>query len=317
MATIKKILVPTDFSKNASTVYSFVQRMAKNYDAQVDFIHVLSLRRYALAEKSEENIETLRRLLDEKLVAELNTHIVPENRGKAVVVSQKRPAKAIADAGLEGEYDVIVTAARGRHESLFNKGSVAEKLIRLSAIPVLSVNKGFYPNINTILMPTDGSKISMEALPWAVLIAAQNNAVIEMIGVAKYDGMMLRAVDDSFSVHSAAEIKKRVFKRLKDFVGNSNNKLKFVGEPSYEDNVPVEIVNQLNRPVKLSLTVVKGSSAHSSIVERANDKAEAVIMATHGRGGMASLFLGSTTEKVIRNLRLPVMTVRPKSLTKK
>lgn len=317
MAAIKKILVPTDFSENASSVYSFVQRMAKNYDAQVDFIHVLSRRRYALAEKNEENIETLRRLLNEKLTSEINEYIVPENRGEAIVVSQKRPAKAIADIGVEGGYDVVVTAARGRHESLFNKGSVAEKLIRLSAVPVLSVNKGFDPDINTILVPTDGSKVSMEALPWAVLIAAQNNAVIEMIGVAKYDGMMLRAVDDSFSVHSAEEIKKRVFKRLKDFVNDSRNNLKFVGEPSYEDHVPVELVNHLNVSVELSLVVVKGSSAHSAIVERANDKAEVVIMATHGRGGMASLFLGSTTEKVIRSLRLPVMTVRPKFLKKK
>jgi nucleotide-binding universal stress UspA family protein len=36
-----------------------------------------------------------------------------------------------------------------------------------------------------------------------------------------------------------------------------------------------------------------------------------IVMATHGRTGIAHFLLGSTTEKVVRHARCPVLTVRP------
>ena len=36
-----------------------------------------------------------------------------------------------------------------------------------------------------------------------------------------------------------------------------------------------------------------------------------IVMATHGRGAVAHLLLGSTTEKVVRKARCAVLTVRP------
>ncbi len=36
-----------------------------------------------------------------------------------------------------------------------------------------------------------------------------------------------------------------------------------------------------------------------------------IVMATHGRGGLAHVWLGSITEKVIRSAPCPVLTLRP------
>jgi nucleotide-binding universal stress UspA family protein len=38
--------------------------------------------------------------------------------------------------------------------------------------------------------------------------------------------------------------------------------------------------------------------------------AEMIVMGTHGRGGLAHLFLGSVAEKVMRDSPVPVMTIR-------
>ncbi len=59
----------------------------------------------------------------------------------------------------------------------------------------------------------------------------------------------------------------------------------------------------------------KGVSAHLGIKDYATEHADAVVMATHGHGGLAHFFLGSTTEKVAHSLDMPVLTVRPPALS--
>jgi nucleotide-binding universal stress UspA family protein len=48
-----------------------------------------------------------------------------------------------------------------------------------------------------------------------------------------------------------------------------------------------------------------------SILETARDThTELIVMGTHGRTGLAHLFLGSMAEKVLRHATIPVLTVR-------
>ena len=42
-----------------------------------------------------------------------------------------------------------------------------------------------------------------------------------------------------------------------------------------------------------------------------HDKAGMILMATHGRTGLAHIFMGSTVEKVVRTSHVPVLTSRP------
>ncbi|HSE94115.1 MAG TPA: universal stress protein [Methylomirabilota bacterium] len=50
---------------------------------------------------------------------------------------------------------------------------------------------------------------------------------------------------------------------------------------------------------------------HDQIVRAARSRrADLIVMGTHGRGGMAKLFLGSVAERVIGSARCPVLTVR-------
>jgi nucleotide-binding universal stress UspA family protein len=50
--------------------------------------------------------------------------------------------------------------------------------------------------------------------------------------------------------------------------------------------------------------LVIGAAAHAA-------NAAAIVMATHGRGGLARLALGSTTEEVLRESRQPLLVIRP------
>lgn len=56
------------------------------------------------------------------------------------------------------------------------------------------------------------------------------------------------------------------------------------------------------------------TSASRRIVDRAAElETDLLVMGTHGRGGFDRLVLGSTTEKVIRKVRCPVLTVPPRA----
>lgn len=41
-------------------------------------------------------------------------------------------------------------------------------------------------------------------------------------------------------------------------------------------------------------------------------RADSIVMATSGRGGLAHLLIGSVAEKVVRHATVPVLTVRPR-----
>lgn len=59
-------------------------------------------------------------------------------------------------------------------------------------------------------------------------------------------------------------------------------------------------------------TILKTGSPAQVIVDTARgSRADVIIMATHGRTGLAHMVMGSTAEKVVRTASCPVITLRP------
>lgn len=145
---IKRILAPVDYSPCSRVALRFAAELAQRLGAVLDVVHVWDRPSYVsdvvmtrsdpLSPKSlivmiEENA---RRDLDQFLQsAELPAGNAPISR----LVSGD-PASAILHELKVGHYDLIVIGTHGRtgltHVLL---GSVAEKLVRLSPAPVLTV----------------------------------------------------------------------------------------------------------------------------------------------------------------------------------
>jgi nucleotide-binding universal stress UspA family protein len=63
---------------------------------------------------------------------------------------------------------------------------------------------------------------------------------------------------------------------------------------------------------RASTLVTEAPEAYKEILVQADQLgADLIVLGTHGRSGFERLFLGSTTEKVLRKARCPVMTVPP------
>jgi len=150
---IKKILWPTDLSENAAYALPYVASLSEKYQAEVHLIFVVEdvhqfdhfygdARPSFLKEFQERIIHKGEEYLDRICTRTLSG--CPLYR-KHIVVGD--PAHEILKYIHEGNMDLVVMATHGHGEEThggqmrhFPFGSVSEKVIRNSPVPVLAVN---------------------------------------------------------------------------------------------------------------------------------------------------------------------------------
>ena len=54
-----------------------------------------------------------------------------------------------------------------------------------------------------------------------------------------------------------------------------------------------------------------GYAAEEILSRAREEKADLIVMGTHGRKGIDRILFGSVAEKVVKNADMPVLTVRP------
>ena len=137
--------------------------------------------------------------------------------------------------------------------------------------------------LDTILVPLDGSPLAECALPKATELAEAANATIVLLRAA--EAHTLPGVDPT-------DAQVRVVAEAEEYLAQVAERLRTVG---VRHVVP---------------TVWYGPPA-STIVEGARfQKADLIVMTTHGRSGLGRLILGSVAESVLRGTRTPILLIR-------
>jgi universal stress protein A len=145
MKRIERILVPIDFSAGSAAALP----VAESLGGTIDLIHVWDPPAFVSTEVmlgSADSQGTLSKLEDERTRLELE-ELAKEERERGVAIGTTEVlngdvAKAICAYAEKGGYDVVVMGTAGRsglaHLLL---GSVAEKVVRHSTVPVLTVRE--------------------------------------------------------------------------------------------------------------------------------------------------------------------------------
>lgn len=146
-----------------------------------------------------------------------------------------------------------------------------------------------------ILVPTDGSKLSVAAVKQAVKFAGSIGAKITVLHVTPEYQMFL---DEGFVVPGTTSPSlKEQFKE--QAAARSKEILDAVRAEAAAGGVRCEGVS------------VASSSPYDSIIEQARkSKCDLIMMASHGRRGLSGLLLGSETSKVLVHSKIPVLVVR-------
>lgn len=143
----RKILVPTDFSRDADAAFGYALSIAAKYTARIFLLHVISntLQRSLSEYCHDPNI--VDRVMNESIVfsneklkeaidrerADRNIRIIPD-------VRKGQPHEEILKEAAERKIDLIVIASHG--ETGLKKyliGSVTEKLLKEAECPVLLI----------------------------------------------------------------------------------------------------------------------------------------------------------------------------------
>jgi nucleotide-binding universal stress UspA family protein len=143
MTTFTHILVPTDFGEPADRALDFAITIAAKFDAKLTMFHASGVPPYAYSAYAEglywptnEMTKEDKRWLDALVEKAKERYARIEG-----VVEAGNPWLAILEMAKAQHADLIVMGTHGRRGlSRVFLGSVAEKVVRLSPVPVLTIS---------------------------------------------------------------------------------------------------------------------------------------------------------------------------------
>ncbi len=146
--------------------------------------------------------------------------------------------------------------------------------------------------IGHILHPSDFSKASGAAFATAVDLAKSNRAELVVLHVLA-PPMPLMAGDGYVSPQVYEDLDKSA--------------------RAYASKELASLVAKAKKAGVRANAVLRDGIAHEQIVRAARSPlADMIVVGTHGRTGLAKLFLGSIAARVVSTAKCPVMTVRGK-----
>ncbi len=175
-----RILVPTDFGAPSRTAMGFARILREAFGAHVDAVHAvqIDLPPYFTSDQ----VETLRREIKkamksarEMLRKEAESSLGPD---VGTSVEDQQPLEAILEASVRLDSDLIIMGTHGRRGAQrLRLGSVAERVLRSSRIPVLTVRASSQPGrFKHVFCPRNFSAAGRAALNYAVEVAAITGA---------------------------------------------------------------------------------------------------------------------------------------------
>ncbi len=274
---MKKILVPTDFTALAENGLDQAVKMAKKIDAKVTVLHCLDLaNQYSDTETGALYLNSFIKFFDD-LKEDTNKKLTAirdrykEEVDIQVLFLEGNPKFQIADYANENNYDLIVMGTEGSDgfsEVFF--GSVAEKVVRRSLTPVLSMgNKNKNIDLSKIALVSDFRENSHVGYAKALKF-------IKALGTT----LLLARINTPFNFENTGFANKL----MDDFAHK------------YElENYQKEEYNH----ERFEVGVYKFAQEHDLGL---------VIIGTHGRSGVTHLFKNSLAEDVVNHLGLPILT---------
>ena len=139
--------------------------------------------------------------------------------------------------------------------------------------------------VKRVLVPTDFSDCSQEAMEYAIPLAQALQAQVFLLHVMEPP---VYGLDFSLTHPGTSH---SVRQKLVEMIQQSVDRMRELG---------IEAKGNLVTGVPF-VEIIKAAKKH---------EAGLIVMGTHGRSGLAHLWLGSTTERVIQRAHCPVLTVK-------
>ncbi|MFZ7127571.1 MAG: universal stress protein [Desulfobacterales bacterium] len=297
----KRILCGTDLSDNSNPAIVYGIALAREFQGVLTICHVVDMpvpsmygEAYIEPKDHLERSEAYARERIQEIMA-------GQNIQWEIEIAVGNPADELGRIAREREADVALAATRGRRGlKRLLIGSVTERLIQTLPCPLLVV-RGHQPTqalpldgelrFRRLLVGCDFSPDADLALKHALSLAQEFEAELHLAHVIEPPTYLdLVKSEDSFG----SEIRKDIQQLLKEKLGSQ---------------VPSEARNWCDPKTVL----LEGRPEDELIRYAEANGIDLIILGVRGHGLIGSLFVGSTTDRIVRNAGCPVLAVCKKS----
>src|SRR5215208_318458 len=283
----RSIVVPVDGSELAEGAIPYAIALAKQTQSTVRFV-LVHPEQYPplLIEPARVYLSELTERYRARLGASLSSIVLTGPVAPRLV-------QHVRDIGA----DVVVMTTHGRSglERVW-LGSVTDEVIRTIDVPVVVLRPkadGTFPafEMREILVPLDGSPLAETAVGPAAVLAKLWDAEMSLVQMV-YPVLFSSDPVLPFAGGHDEELTSRQRETAADYVRDLSGSLRAHGIRSS------------------GMAVVGPRPVAQSLIDLANPaRVSLVVMATHGRGGLRRLVLGSVTDKVVRGAKVPILVV--------
>jgi len=296
----KHILCATDFSDFSNHAIPYGIALAKEFKAKLFLCHVIDLSSAAIYGEAVLALEEQQKRMTKYAEDEMTELMSKEAVDWEPLIAVGNAAHEIARLAGEKQADITVAASHGRAGlKRLILGSVTERLMRTLPCPLLVVRspeRGFLApadqaiTLKKICVGCDFSPDSSLAFHYGLSLAQEFQASLHLVHVLQpplYEHM-----------EKPAESKEPSQKELKNVL-----------KKKLEDMVPEE-ARTWCEPV----TTLLAGQPHEELTKYAvvND-IDLIILGVRGHSLVETVFVGSTTDRVMRRAPCPVLSVQPSS----
>jgi nucleotide-binding universal stress UspA family protein len=298
---IRSVLLPLDGSPFAAQALAWAAAIARKARARLRLVLVHQPPGPPPARGSDRRLWTKIELSLRKAQRDYLRGVAAQVRAEdslqvATATLDGTPAPAIAAYVREMGVDLVVMTTHGRGGlQRAWLGSVADQLVRSLEIPLLLVRpiEGAQaePKLEEILVSLDGSRRAEAALPAALAMASLFGARLILVQAVEPVVMMVDA-PTPFARNVDEELSALRRREAKDYLHDMTERVSGLG-------------------VTATASAVLSSRAVEAIQAAARTPGVGMIaLATHGRGGVRRMVLGSVADKLVRSGDLPVLVAR-------
>lgn len=310
----QQIVVPLDGSEQAEHALAVAARIARRTEGAVTLMQVVGAEvargSDAMPVRTGEReapgshrpaVEYLERV-----------RLLPELAGvpTSVVVRDGDPvAWIVAEARRCGADLIVLSHRRHGAAASFFTGSVADRLMRRSHIPVLVIHAGSVTEFRAeqaqrstrqpvqALVPLDGSPLAEMAIPYA----------LEMLRVLE-DGqgahLHLAYVMDPKRAYRSGVPETTAMRDARTYLKSVTDRI--TADPSWRS---IAVTSKVEPDANVAMGIERVAEQGASL---RGDTFDFVAMATHGREGVARWLAGSVTEALVHDVHVPVLVLHPR-----
>lgn len=290
--TLSNLLIASDFSKHADKALQRAIDLAKLNKAHIHFLHVLEPSLSSITQPSETELQpnhfAEKKEIEEKILKKLrgNTHKLFANA--SVVLG--RVADEIVRYADENHCEMIIVGAHGNYYiNDYVLGTTAGSIIRQSHVPVFLIRKKPTFAYDRILIATDLSQASKEAVQFT--FNCFPNATFQLLHIVDvYYRQLLNPTGLN-----------------EELVDTKHHKIKNILEKLdvFLDQCHVD-------KSKFEKKIIGGYYA-DAIVEQANRwKADLLVFGTQGKSKLHYLLMGSVAKRILHLSSVDMLAVPPK-----